>query len=77
MIYQIIERLECAEAIELLMKFLDDYFLIFVCSTKELQKLFERINRYHPTVKFTINHTSMDNEPFEDKCGYPLFSPYM
>ena len=79
MIYQIIERLECAEAIELLMKFLVDYFLIFVGSTKELHEHFERINRCHPTMKFTINHTSLVNEPLEDKCGCPdiSFIPFL
>ena len=51
MIDQIIERLEGREAIELLMRFLDDYFLIFVVSTKQLHELFERINRCHPTMK--------------------------
>ena len=30
--------------------------------------LFEEMNKIHPSLKFTINHTSPDNEAEEDKC---------
>ena len=52
----------------LLKRFLDDFFLIFQGSTKELHKLFEQINQIHPTIKFTMNHTSIEGEDMEDKC---------
>ena len=35
---------------------------------KQLHKIYEEINNIHPTLKFTIEHTSIENEPLEDKC---------
>ena len=63
-----IKDLEGAEAITLLKRFLDDYFLIFQGSTKDLHRLFEILNQMHPTIKFTINHTSIKNKNKEEKC---------
>ena len=59
---------EGAEALLLLKRFLDDYFLIFKGSTKELHALFVKWNQIHPTIKLTMNHTSIKNEPIESKC---------
>ena len=39
-------------------RFLDDIFLIFKGTTKELHAFFEHVNQIHPTLKFTMQHTS-------------------
>ena len=49
-------------------RFLDDIFAIFEGTTKELHELFEAINQIHPTLKFTMQHTSIESEPETDKC---------
>ena len=49
-------------------RFLDDLFLIFRGSTKELHTLFHKINQIHPAIKFTMEHTSLENEPLNEKC---------
>ena len=57
-----------AEALLILKRFLDDYFFIFNGSTKELHALFVEWNKLHKTIKFTMSHTTIKNEPFKDKC---------
>ena len=42
----------------LLKRFLDDFFLLYFGSTKKLHGLFEKINHMHPTIKFTMSHTT-------------------
>ena len=54
---------------QMLKRFLDDYFTIFLGSTKELHKLLEEINKTYPTIKLTINHTSVEGERKEDQCN--------
>ena len=56
------------EALEMLKRFLDDYFLIFNGTTKDLHKLLKEINEIHPTMKLTFNHTTVIGEKLEDKC---------
>ena len=58
-------------SVKILKRFLDDIFNIFVGSTKILHKIFEAINRLHPTIKLTMNHTSILHEKTEDKCPCP------
>ena len=61
----LIKALEGAEDIKLLKRFLDDYFLIR-----------KRNNECHPTMKHTMNHSTVENEPLEDKFDCqekPLF----
>ena len=41
-------------------RFLDDIFSIWNGTTRELHTLFEAMNRLHPTIKFTMNHTSQE-----------------
>ena len=65
---KIIKALEGAEDIKLLKRFLDDCFLICVGPTRDLHALFKRINECHPTMKFTMNHSTVENKPLEDKC---------
>ena len=50
-------------------RFLDDIFQIFQGTTKELHKLFDSINQIHPTLKFTFQHTTLEKETEEEKCG--------
>ena len=54
-----------AEAILLLKRFLDDYFTLFEGSTKDLHAFFVKFNKLHTTIKFTMSHTSIRNEPKE------------
>ena len=49
-------------------RFLDDLFQIFLGTTKQLHDLYKEINKIHPTLKFTMIHTSVENEAEEDKC---------
>ena len=65
---KMIKNQEGAEAIILLKRFLDDFFLIFNGSTKDLHTLFVKVNQIHPTIKLTMNHTSIKDEPNEEKC---------
>ena len=43
-------------------------FKIFKGTKKELHNLFDEMNRIHPTLKFTINHTTPENKADCDKC---------
>ena len=52
-------------------RFLDDIFKIFVGSTKQFHKLFEELNTIHPTIKFTMTHTTNPNEDKESRCSCP------
>ena len=60
-------------------RFLDDLFSICLGSTKMLHKLWEEMNNIHPSVKFTMQHTTPDHEKPEDSCECePLSSlPYL
>ena len=55
-------------AIFLLKRFLDDIFQIFIGSTKDLHNFFDEINNIHPTLKFTLSHTTLEYETEEEKC---------
>ena len=39
-------------------RFLDDILKIFKGTTKQLHELFDDMNKIHPTLKFTMNHTT-------------------
>ena len=49
-------------------RFLDDIFKIFSGTTKEFHNFFDEMNKMHLTLKFTMNHTTLVNEPIKDKC---------
>ena len=53
---------------QMLKRFFDEYFTIFVGTTKELHTLFEDINKVNPTIKLTMNHTTVKMELKEDQC---------
>ena len=70
-----IEGLDRKKALLLLKRFFDDYFMIFRGSTKKLHALFAEINLLHPTIKLTMNHTTIQNEPQDEQCECaPMFS---
>ena len=52
-----------------LQTFLDNFFQIFQGTTRQLHAFFDDINRVHPTLKFTLQHTSLESEAPEDKCS--------
>ena len=43
--------------------------MIFQGTTKKLHQLFDDMNKIHPTLKFTMQHTTLNSEQYEDKCG--------
>ena len=50
-------------------RFLDDILKIFVGTTKQLHNFLDDMNNLHPTLKFTITHTSVKNEQIENRCN--------
>ena len=67
------------EALKMLKGFLDDIFQIFIGISKDLHKFFEDINQIHPSLKFTLIHTTPKSELKSDSCPCkPLQSvPYL
>ena len=63
-----IRDLDIMQALKFLKRFLDDYFMIFIGSTKKLHALFVEINKINPTIKLTMKHTEIDHEQIEDRC---------
>jgi hypothetical protein len=57
-----------SKAMPLLKRFLDDYFSLFIGTTKNLHLLLEEINKIHPQINLTMSHTSVPGESIEDKC---------
>ena len=39
-------------------RFIDDIFLIFLGTTKQLQSMKDFMNNLHPTIKFTFEHST-------------------
>ena len=56
-------------AMQIFKRFLDDIFQIFKGTTKQLHELFEEINKLHPTLKLTMAHTTVKDEPMEYRCN--------
>ena len=59
------------ENIKFFKRFLDDLFLIYIGSTKQLHKFFDKVNELHPHIKFTFNHTCIKSESESEKCDCP------
>ena len=57
-------------------RFLDDLFLVICGNSKTLHLIFDEINNIHPNIKFTINHTSIEES---DPCECPRMNsiPYL
>ena len=49
-------------------RFLDDLFLLFKGTSKQLHSFFIDLNKIHPTLKFTLQHTMPSSEPETEKC---------
>ena len=58
---KMIKNQEGAEAIMTLKRFIDDFFIIFKCSTTDLHAVFAKINQIHPSIQLTMSHTSNKN----------------
>ena len=41
-------------------RFIDDIFLIFLGTTKQLQSMKDFMNNLHPTIKFTFEHSTQE-----------------
>ena len=50
-------------------RFLDNICQVFKGTSKQLHNLNNEINQIHPTLKFTMVHTTIDDEPEEDRCN--------
>ena len=55
-------------SIMIMKRFLDDILKIFRGTTKELHMLLDDMNKIHPTLKFTMTHTTVESEEDIDKC---------
>ena len=55
-------------ALKIFKRFLDDLFQVFISTTKQLHQLYAGINQIHPNLKFTMMHTSIENESEADRC---------
>ena len=53
---------------QMLKRFLDDIFMVFKGTTKQLHELFKELNEIHTTLKFTMQHTTPTLENREDNC---------
>ena len=53
----------------LLKRFSDDILTIFIGSTKNLHKFINEINNIHPSINFTMSHTSVEGEEEEQRCS--------
>ena len=49
-------------ALKLFKRFLDDLFFIFIGESKVLHQIHDEINMIHPFIKFTMSHTSINEE---------------
>ena len=43
---------------QMLKRFLDDFFMVFKGTTKQLHEIFKELNNTYPTLKFTMEHTT-------------------
>ena len=53
-----IKQLDIMQLIFLFKRFLDDYFIIWKGTSKQLYALFVEINSLHPSIKLTMSHTT-------------------
>ena len=54
--------------LQLMKRFLDDYFIILNGSTKMCHQLLNDINQIHPSIQLTMSHTSIADETADNKC---------
>ena len=58
-------------------RFLDDIISIWFGTTKELHALFKIMNTLHPTIKFTMNHTTPSNDKEKCECEDKKSIPFL
>ena len=63
--------------LKLFKRFLDDLFMIFLGSTFKLHKFLEEINNIHPSIQFTMNHTSLNSELERCECEAQESIPFL
>ena len=56
------------QALKLFKRFLDDIFIIFCGSTRDLHSLFKEINAINSSIQLTMSHTSVPGEDPLEKC---------
>ena len=49
-------------------RFLDDIYILWVGSSQKLHEFLDELNQIHPTIKFTVNHTTLQNEEKSCNC---------
>ena len=54
-----------------LKRFLDDLFKIYKGTTQNLHKIIQEMNNIHPSIKFTMSHTSNIHEDPSTRCDCP------
>jgi hypothetical protein len=54
-------------------RFLDDIFIIWTGTLDKLHEFLDALNKMHPTIKFTMNHTKMENENIAPQ--FPFWIP--
>ena len=64
-------------AMLVLKRFLDDIFFIFTGTTTELHELFNEMNKIHPSIKFTMKHTSPVNSSEQCECEFLESIPFL
>ena len=69
-IKELVEIMQVKEniAMEELLRFLDDLFSVFTGTTKQLHTLWNQMNKIHPSVEFTMQHTTPEKENPDDHC---------
>jgi hypothetical protein len=69
-IWEIVEKLNNTSetTMECMLRFLDDLMSIYIGSTKSLHILWKEMNQIHPSIKFTLQHTTIENKNQEDRC---------
>ena len=63
--------------LKFLKRYLDDLFLIFCGSPKALHKFWQEINKIHPSIQFTMSHTSGISEDENCDCEVQDTIPFL
>jgi hypothetical protein len=50
-------------------RFLDDIFFVFLGSIEKLHLFLDEINTIHPTIKFTMSHTTPNDQELAPNCS--------
>ena len=64
-IREILKRYNQGSTLIFMKRFLDDIFMVFKGTTKELHDFFHEINQIHPDIKLTMSHTTPNTIKYE------------